>query len=216
MVVDIAMTAILLLLMGYSRIGEAAHEVLGASMFVLLVAHHVLNRAWTARVPRGRYTPYRAVQTFLVFALLVTVVGSAVSGVVVSKHLLESFEFGGTSVARTVHMLCGHWNFVLMSAHLGFHWVLGLGAVRKRMPCRSSVSTWLVRVLGAVLAAYGVLAMLKWRLPDYLFGIVKFASFDPSVHVVAFLADYAAMMAAFAFVAHYCSLLLRKASRGNA
>jgi len=101
MVVDIAMTAILLLLMGYSRIGEAAHEVLGASMFVLLVAHHVLNRAWTARVPRGRYTPYRAVQTFLVFALLVTVVGSAVSGVVVSKHLFESFEFGGHR--RNVH-----------------------------------------------------------------------------------------------------------------
>ena len=35
MTVDCLMTVILLLLMGYSRVGEAAHEWLGISMFLL-------------------------------------------------------------------------------------------------------------------------------------------------------------------------------------
>ena len=37
MTVDCGMTVVLLLLMGYSRIGETAHEWLGVSMFVLFV-----------------------------------------------------------------------------------------------------------------------------------------------------------------------------------
>jgi hypothetical protein len=57
--------------------------------------------------------------------------------------------------------------------------------------------------------------MLKWQLPDYHFGVVKFAAFDSSVHIVTFLADYTAMMATFAFVGHYGSQLLRKASGRN-
>lgn len=37
MTVDCLMTVILLLLMGYSRVGEAAHEWLGISMFLLYI-----------------------------------------------------------------------------------------------------------------------------------------------------------------------------------
>jgi hypothetical protein len=43
MAVDLAVTVILLLLMGYSRIGETAHEVLGVCMFTLFILHHILN-----------------------------------------------------------------------------------------------------------------------------------------------------------------------------
>lgn len=42
-ITDIAMTAILLLLMAYSLVGEAVHEWLGIGMFVLFILHHVLN-----------------------------------------------------------------------------------------------------------------------------------------------------------------------------
>ena len=44
MTVDCLMTVILLLLMGYSRVGEAAHEWLGISMFLLYIIHHIMNR----------------------------------------------------------------------------------------------------------------------------------------------------------------------------
>ena len=37
MTVDCLMTVILLLLMGYSRVGEAAHKWLGISMFLLYI-----------------------------------------------------------------------------------------------------------------------------------------------------------------------------------
>ena len=55
MAVDLAMAVILLLLMAYSRRGEAPHEWLGVGMLVLFVLHHVLNRGWIKRVFKGRY-----------------------------------------------------------------------------------------------------------------------------------------------------------------
>ncbi len=41
--VDIAMTAVLLLLMTYELIGQVSHELLGIIMFVLFILHHILN-----------------------------------------------------------------------------------------------------------------------------------------------------------------------------
>ena len=125
MAVDLAMTVILLLLMGYSRVGEAAHEWLGVGMLVLFVLHHVLNRVWIKRIFRGRYSPYRILQTALVLLILLTMLGSAVSGVMLSGHVFAFLNVsGGTAFARTLHMLCGYWNFVLLSLHLGLHWIM--------------------------------------------------------------------------------------------
>ena len=44
--VDVLMTAVLLLLMAYSLVGETAHEWLGIGMFVLFITHHILNSSW--------------------------------------------------------------------------------------------------------------------------------------------------------------------------
>lgn len=41
--VDILMTVLLLLLMGYHFWGKAAHEWIGAGILLLFVAHHLLN-----------------------------------------------------------------------------------------------------------------------------------------------------------------------------
>ena len=43
-VVDIGMTVMLLLLMTYELIGEAAYEWLGIGMFALFIIHHILDR----------------------------------------------------------------------------------------------------------------------------------------------------------------------------
>ena len=43
-VIDLAMTEALLFLMGYQFWSDTAHEWAGAGMFVLFIAHHILNR----------------------------------------------------------------------------------------------------------------------------------------------------------------------------
>ena len=49
---DLAMTVLLLLLMAYSLVGEAAHEWLGTAIFALFVLHHFLHGKWCRNLLR--------------------------------------------------------------------------------------------------------------------------------------------------------------------
>ena len=101
--VDAAMTVALLLLMAYGLVGEAAHEWIGMGMFALFVAHHVLNRRWIQAVPRGRYTPLRIVQTALAGLIFLCMVGSMISGIVLSRHVFAFLpKHGGYELAQQV------------------------------------------------------------------------------------------------------------------
>ena len=55
--VDILMTLGLLFLMGYQFWGDVAHEWAGAGMFLLFVAHHILNGNWYKSLLHGKYSP---------------------------------------------------------------------------------------------------------------------------------------------------------------
>ena len=55
-VVDIEMTVMLLFLMTYELIGEAAHEWLGIGMFVLFIIHHILSQKWSRFAGRQVYS----------------------------------------------------------------------------------------------------------------------------------------------------------------
>ena len=54
--IDILMTLALFFLMGYHFWGETAHEWAGAGMFVLFIAHQILNRGWYQSMFHGKYT----------------------------------------------------------------------------------------------------------------------------------------------------------------
>lgn len=208
------MTAVLLLLMGYSRVGETVHEWLGIAMTALFVLHHILNRRWTQALTKGRYTPYRVFQTVLAGLIFCTLCGSAVSGVMLSRHLFRFLGISfGASFARTAHMLCGYWNFVLMSMHLGLHWITVVRSVSKRLPQKRSAFTWTARIAAALAASYGLYALIARKVPEYLFGITSFAFFDSSEPLVLFLLDYMAVMSLFVWIGHYLTVILREMNK---
>ena len=94
--VDVLMTAVLLLLMAYSLVGETTHEWLGIGMGVLFVCHHVLNRRWSRNLLKGKYSPYRILQATLVALVMLTMLGSMVSGIILSRHVLVFLPVSGS------------------------------------------------------------------------------------------------------------------------
>ena len=213
--VDAVMTAILLLLAGYSKIGEEAHEWLGVAMTALFVMHHILNRNWFKSLYLGKYKPYRVFQTVTAALILMTMLGSAVSGVILSRYIFASLNLGGAYVARTVHMLCGYWNFVLLSLHLGIHWGMIIGIAARKLPKNKPYLKWTARGLAFLIATYGVYAFCVRQMGEYLFGITSFIFFDLDEPIALFLLDYTAIMGLFVFAGHYLSLLLQKKKKSN-
>lgn len=203
-IVDIAMTVVLLFLMSYELIGQRNHELLGITMLVLFLVHHWLNRRWTAAIGRGRYTPYRTGQTALVIAILICILTQAVSGVILSKSVFLWLHIrSGQDIARSAHMLGAYWGFALMGVHLGFHWNSMVGMMKL------NGKKWLP-VLGHAIAAYGVLAFLRRGIGGYMLLLNPFVFFDFEEPLLFFLLDYMAAMGMFVWVGNYAAQKLKK------
>ena len=178
--------------------------MIGTVMLVLLIVHHVLNRKWTANVFRGQYTFTRAMQTAVILLMLLCILGSGISGVLLSKHLYRTLpDVPFSNLSRRVHMLCAYWGFVLMSLHLGFHWRRMLAAVGKRFRGGSKGPTIVLRTMAVFVALYGCFAFAKRGVGDYLFLRTAFAFFDHSEPVILFILDYLAVMGCFVFLGYY-------------
>ena len=207
--IDAAMALALLLLMAYGLVGEAAHEWIGMGMFALFVAHHILNRKWLLAVGKGKYTPIRMVQTALAGLIFLCMVGSMVSGIVLSRHVFAFLpKHGGYELAGKLHMLCAYWGFVLMSLHLGMHWNMLLAMARKHLQ-PSKIRTWALRIAGYSFAAYGVVTFVRRDVGLYLLLKSHFVFFDYSEPLIAFLLDYLAVMSLFVLAGYWLARALR-------
>ena len=220
MAVDIAMTVLLLLLMAFMLTGQETHEWLGAAELVLFIAHHVLNAQWLKHIGRGKYPPFRILQAVLAVLVLVTMLGSMVSGIMMSRYAFSFLDIhGGMSLARTLHMACAFWGFVFLSAHLGLHWSMMMGAARKLTGIKkpSKTRAIVLRLLALGLAGYGVYAFAKNQITDYLLLRSHFVFYDDTQPPVQFFAEYLAMMGLFAAVCYYLGRALqnRKERDGN-
>lgn len=212
--VDIGMTIALLLLMPYELVGQAAHEWIGIGIFILFIVHHILNGKWSRNALKGKYTPLRIWQTILVIFVLTSMIGSMVSGIILSRHALSFLPIsGGRSFARRLHMLASYWGFVLMSLHLGLHWSMMMGMARKLVETTSSVRTWILRILALAIAGYGVFSFVKREIGSYMFLRIQFVFFDFEEPLLFFLLDYLAIMGLFVFIGYYLAEVLKWLSR---
>lgn len=198
------MTVMLLFLMAYEMIGQAAHEWLGISIFVLFVIHHVLNRKWCSSLLKGRYTLFRIWQTALILGVFLTMLGSMISGIIISRSVLSFLPIsGGQSFGRNLHMISAYWGFILMSLHLGLHWNMMMGMAKKAVKKPIPMGTWLLRGIGLLIAAYGAYAFLKRDIGIYMLMQSHFVFFDYEEPLIFFLADYIAVMGLFVLIGHY-------------
>lgn len=188
------MVLLLPLLMAYSLIGEAFHEVAGTLMLALFILHHWMNRAWWKNLFKGQYSPQRVFQTALNLLLLIFMIAQPLCGILISKHLYTFLPTDGvSSVARAIHLPLANWGFVLMSLHAGTHLSAMLPKGRKKAA--------VLGCLGAV-SLYGAYAFVKRQIPAYLFLKLPFAFFDYNEPRVFFIADYLSVMILFAMLGY--------------
>ena len=188
-ILDAAMVLLLPLLMAYSLIGEAFHEVAGTLMLVLFILHHWLNRKWWKSLFRGKYSLQRFFRTALNLLLLLFMICQPLCGILMSKHLYTFLPADGvSSVARAIHLPLANWGFVLMSFHAGTHLDTMLPKEKKAI---------ILDILAAI-SIYGIYAFFKRQIPAYMILRLPFAFFDYSEARIFFFADYLSVMVLFA------------------
>lgn len=104
-IIDIFMTLALLFLMGYQLWGDVAHEWVGAEMFMLFIAHHVLNFNWHKNLFKNKYTARRIAVLCIDILVFADMLMMVFSGIVISRHVFAFLPIsGGVMLARRLHI----------------------------------------------------------------------------------------------------------------
>ena len=105
--IDIGMLVITLLLMASERTGIVLHMFLGAALFVLVVAHNILNLAWWAGIGKGTYSRTRWTRTIWNALLLIDFLLVMISGIL---------------YAASLHRITALLFLILTVIHIRVHW----------------------------------------------------------------------------------------------
>lgn len=207
-IIDLSMVVLMPLLMAYSLIGEEFHEIIGTLIFILFIVHHILHLKWWKAIPRGKYNPYRVFITVFNIILLIVMFLQPLTGITLSKHIYTFLQLKGVAAtARTIHIICAYWCYVLLSLHLGLH----TDQIIQPLKSKKSFAKmkWIGRAVFILIASYGIYAFIKRGFWGYMSGRTMFAFFDFSESRVLFIADYFAVMTLFAIIGNYLSKLLK-------
>ena len=207
-IIDLSMVVLMPLLMAYSLIGEEFHEIIGTLIFILFIVHHILHLKWWKAIPRGKYNAYRISITVFNIILLIVMFLQPLSGIALSKHIYTFLQLKGVAAtARTIHIICAYWCYVLWSLHLGLH----TDQIIQPLKSKKSFAKmkWIGRAVFILIAAYGIYAFIHRGFWGYMSGKTMFAFFDFSESRVLFIVDYLAVMTLFAVIGNYLSKLLK-------
>lgn len=205
-IIDFLMTILLLLLMAFQITGQEFHEWFGAGMLVLFLVHNILNFKWYKNLFKGKYRITRVLQITINFAVLLSMLCLAYSGIVMSHYVFGFVSVkGAMALARQMHMAASYWGFVLMSVHLGFHWGMVVGMAGKIIRNRKMPKgiSWIPRILAVVIAGYGAVCFYKADIIFYMFLKIQFAFFDYEQTAVSVFSENIAMMGLWALIGYY-------------
>ncbi len=170
--IDLAMAVLLLCQMAYMLIGEIEHEWTGTAMFVFFILHHVLNWRWYVNLTKGRYTIARIFQVFVDFLILFCMLSLMISGIIMSREVFSWLPIDGSmAFARILHMLASYWGFILMSIHLGLHWGIVTGILRRLggIAKKSQGRVYSLRVFAMLICTCGIYVFVKNNIVQIIF-----------------------------------------------
>ncbi|MDY4832799.1 MAG: DUF4405 domain-containing protein [Treponema sp.] len=251
---DIMMTLVSIVLMGGNFLfpAEIVHEILGVGLFVLWGVHIALNRRWYASLAqasklitstnandrrsygaifKGKYNPYRLMQTVINCCILICTIFLMISGIILSNQLFTFLNIqSGLGFARIAHLLSSHWYYLFMSLHIGLH--VGVITNKMRHPTPINCHPELVsgsstnempkqvrhdklrkiipRIILVLTSLYGVYAFIIRGVWKYLVLKQQFFFFDLERGYILFTMDYISIIILFATISHFIAKLLKK------
>lgn len=210
--IDTGMTVLLFVLMAYHYVGPKWHEVTGAAMLVLFILHHILIGNWYKALGKGKYSFGRILFMIVDVILLIDMFLLMFSGISMSRYVFRFLDIPVSKAwARGMHMTASYAGFLLMGFHIGLHYGMIVGFVKKicHLAKKNAVCIWILRVLAALVAGYGIYALFTRKFIDYISQKVMFAFFDYEEPVFIFVLDYAAIMGLMIFISYYLQRFLQ-------
>ena len=208
MILDVVMTLLFIILMGYYATENEVHEILGTITFILFVIHHILNIKWYKSIFKGKHNLKRTFHIILNLLLLIAMVGMMVSGIMISADVFAFLDIPTTMFGRRLHMLSTSWGFILMAIHVGLHITALMQKLNSKM--KNSTFEYVYYFILVLLVGLGIYSFVNLRVGEDMFLVNDFKFFDYEQSPLLFYLKYVAVLIAIALVIYVIFSLIRK------
>ena len=208
MILDVVMTLLFIILMGYYATENEVHEILGTITFILFIIHHVLNIKWYKSIFKGKHNFQRTFHIILNLLLLIAMVGMMVSEIMISADVFAFLDIPTTMFGRRLHMLSTSWGFVLMAIHVGLHITALMQKLNSKM--KNSTFEYVYYFILVLLVGLGIYSFVNLRVGEDMFLVNDFKFFDYEQSPLLFYLKYVSVLIAIALVIYVILSLNRK------
>lgn len=175
-IIDIIMTILFIILMGYYITESEVHEILGTITFVLFIIHHILNFKWYKSIVKGKHNFQRIFHIILNLLLFIAMIGMMISGIMISGHVFTFLNTPTTMFARNLHLISTAWGFVLMAVHVGMHISGIMSKLNKKM--KNTMFEYVYYFIIILLMGFGLYSFISLKLWEDMFLLVHFKFYD--------------------------------------
>lgn len=120
-IVDAGLVLLFVILMLNQATGIMAHEILGASVFILFLIHHILNRNFYRTMWKGNYTKLRIAFLVVDIFLFLMMILMVMSSLMISQYVFSFLPFQNHMFGRMLHIVSAYSIYLLSALHLGLH-----------------------------------------------------------------------------------------------
>jgi hypothetical protein len=205
LLIDFAMTGLLLCALAYRLTGDTAHEWVGIAMFAVCIAHNTLNWKWYKNIFKGAYNLRRTVMTAVNILILLIMTALVITGLLQSRTILAFLHLPGGMIIRQIHTTAAYWGLILIAVHIGFHWGMIMNIMRNitRINRASRKRTWVLRITAVLIVFLGVLPSFDRDMFSKLFLGFSFDYWPEERPAVLFFAAVLSIMGIYIFVTYY-------------
>jgi hypothetical protein len=134
-----------------------------------------------------------------------TMLALVVTSVIISQAVFSFLPLTSTPTSRQIHTLVAYLVLLAVGAHLGLHWSMIIGSVRRwsGVTSNSKLRTFVLRAAAAVIAAYGIHSLYVMNVGSKLFMQVTFEFWDFETSTQAFFLHHMAIVGLCALLSHY-------------
>lgn len=206
-ILDIIMTVLFIILMGYYITGNAVHEILGTITFVLFIIHNILNIKWYKSIFKGKHSFQRTFHIVINLLLFIAMIGMMISEIMISSDVFDFLNIKTTMFGRKLHMISTSWGYVLMSIHIGLHITGVMNKLNTKM--KNNTFQYVYYFVLLLLIGFGIYSFISFRLLEEMFLLVDFKFFDYEQSTILFYLKYIAILIAISLVIYIILKLIK-------
>ena len=210
-ILDIIMTILFIVLMGYYITGNTVHEILGVITFMLFILHNILNIKWYKSIFKGKHNFQRIFHITINLLLFIAMTCMIISGIMISSEVFSFLNMSTTMFGRRLHMISTSWGFILMSIHVGLHLGIIMNEINTKI--KNSIFEYVYYFILILLSGLGIYSFITLKIWEEMFLTIDFKFFNYEQNPIMFYLKYVVILIFISITIYSTFKLVKK--KGN-